>query len=103
MLPIYLSTLSEISNNLDHLEIVNHNLCSEELRNFITVQNNLKELTIEAEQFIITTTSKVEDPCDIGLYINSISNNCPSLTIFKGVISEINVLELSQLLKNALI
>ncbi|CAB4475573.1 hypothetical protein RhiirA1_540251 [Rhizophagus irregularis] len=200
MLPIYLSTLSEISNNLDHLEIVNHNLCSEELRNFITVQNNLKELTIEAgiirsindpitnntiieifkkksiikltikdspsifivlkgfdslteliiiynnkysikfweymansslknlkkliinsnkiyydiitqfinnsscdlEQFIITTTSKVEDPCDIGLYINSISNNCPSLTIFKGVISESNVLELSQLLKKCI-
>jgi hypothetical protein len=202
MLPIYLSTLSQISNNLDHLEIVNYNLCSEELRNFITVQKNLKELTVETgiirsfninepninniiieisekksitkltikdspsmfiilrgfeslteliiiynnkyslkfweymanvslknlkkliinsneiyydiitqfinnsscdlEQFIITTTSKVEDSCDIGLYINSISNNCPSLTIFKGVISENNVLELSQLLKKCI-
>src|SRR5205085_1472021 len=43
----YLSKLSQISRNLDHLEIENHNLCSEELRNFITVQNNLKELTVE--------------------------------------------------------
>ncbi|RIA89939.1 hypothetical protein C1645_876403 [Glomus cerebriforme] len=193
----YLSKLSQLSRNVDHLEIVNHNLCSEELRNFITVQNNLKELTIEIsiigsiidpdtnnmmveiskknsitrltikdspkiffilkgfgslteliiiyniehsirhwehmanaslknlkklfidsntiyydiitqfidnsscdlEQIIITTSSRIEDPCDIGLYINSISNNCPSLTIFKGVISESNVPELSQLLR----
>jgi len=198
MLSTYLSTLSQISRNIEHLEIVNHNLCSEELRNFITVQNNLKELTVETgmigpiidpntnntmveisrkksitrltikdsprmffilkgfesltkliiiynreysirnwdhmanaslrnlkkliinsnkiyydvitrfidnsscdlEQIIITTSSRFGDPCNnIGLYINSISNNCPSLTIFKGVISESNVAELSQLLK----
>ncbi|GBB83498.1 hypothetical protein RclHR1_10200005 [Rhizophagus clarus] len=200
ILPIYLQTLSQISIKLDHLEIVNHNLCSEELRDFITVQNNLKELTVETckirsindpninntiieiskkksitkltikdspgifiilkgfenlteliiifnnnysikfweymsnvslknlkkliinsnkiyyniitqfinnsscdlKQFIITTTSKVEDSYDIGSYINSISNYCSSLTIFKGVISENNILELSQLLKKCI-
>src|SRR5439155_784376 len=54
----------------------------------------------DLEQIIITTSSRFGDPCNnIGLYINSISNNCPSLTIFKGVISESNVAELSQLLK----
>jgi len=71
----------------------NHKICYNLIAKLIDNSFYLK-------QIIITTNLKIHyHQDDIGLYIKSISNNCPSLTVFKRVISEYNISEFSQLLE----